>query len=402
MTVLYYNKTKHKIKVGNKHKMIGSWGDKMKRKITFLLSVLYIISCIVMPASATTLDNAKKQQQNVKSQISKIAGAKKEVTDKIKQSTEDKLYYDNLTQKEQGNLKNKSKEVTNLEAEVERLAKEIDSINENYENKNELFKKRMRVMYQNMDKSSLELFVESKNLSEFLSRLQLLSLVQKNDEKLIRDIAYSKTSTDMAKQGKLADLDKKLTQLKNLNVKVSDLKISRAKAESEIEASKSRLKELEKKEDEMISLSKQLEKTIANLMDSKAKYAGGIMKWPTPGYIRISSPFGYRIHPVYKVRKLHTGIDIDAPMGAKIVAANSGKVILAGWNGGYGNCIIIDHGGGLATLYGHQSKLLVSVGDRVDKGDTIGKVGSTGVSTGPHLHFEVRKKGTPVNPRDYV
>jgi murein DD-endopeptidase MepM/ murein hydrolase activator NlpD len=137
-------------------------------------------------------------------------------------------------------------------------------------------------------------------------------------------------------------------------------------------------------------------------MDSKAIYAGGVMKWPTPGYTRVSSPYGMRIHPIYKVKKMHTGIDIDAPSGAKIVAANSGKVILAGWNGGYGNCVIIDHGGGLATLYAHQSKILVSVGDKVQKGDTVGKVGSTGLSTGPHLHFEVRKNGSTTNPIPYV
>lgn len=374
----------------------------MNKRLSIVLVTIFIFSCVILPTSAASLESTQKQQQNVKSQITQIAGEKAAVTDQLKQSTQDKAYLDSLAQKEQKNLNQKSDEVTTVKADIDRINKEIDDIEENYQEKTELFKTRMRVMYQNMNTSPLETFVESKSFSEFFSKMELLSLVRKNDEKLIREISMGKENTELQKQTKLLELDQKVTQLKKLNVKVSDIKTSRAKAESEIEASKSRLKELEKKEDEMIALSKQLESQIAKMLDSTAKYAGGVMKWPTPGYTRVSSPYGMRIHPIYKVKKMHTGIDIDAPSGATIVAANSGKVILAGWNGGYGNCVIIDHGGGLATLYGHQSKILVSVGDKVEKGDTIGKVGSTGLSTGPHLHFEVRKNGKTENPRNYV
>ena len=127
---------------------------------------------------------------------------------------------------------------------------------------------------------------------------------------------------------------------------------------------------------------------------------GGDLYRPVPG--AITSAFGYRIHPIFHVRKMHTGVDMHAGMGTPIHAAEGGTVISAGWRGGYGKCVVISHGGNLATLYGHLSAIQVSVGERVGRGEVIGKVGSTGYSTGPHLHFEVRVGGSPVNPANYL
>ncbi len=139
-----------------------------------------------------------------------------------------------------------------------------------------------------------------------------------------------------------------------------------------------------------------------NTNNSNVKYANGKLVWPVPGYYSISSPFGYRIHPVYKTKKLHTGIDIPAPYGTIGVAAGDGTVIYAGWISGYGNSVIIDHGGGISTLYAHNSSILVSKGKSVKKGEPVVKLGSTGLVTGVNLHFEVRINGTPVDPEPYV
>ncbi len=373
----------------------------MKKRLTLLMVILYIFSCVVIPASASTLDKAKQQQKNVKGELSQIAGAKKALSNQIEQGKEDKENLDSQAQKTQSNLNKKSVEVSDVKSDIERITKEIEQIDKDYKAKTELFKTRMRIMYQNMNQSPFEVFVESKSLSEFFSRLEIISLVKENDSKLIQEIITGRESTELQKQDKLRELQEKNEQLKTLTNKVADIKSTSQKVQSEIEASKSKLKDLEKKEDEMIALSKELAKKITQLSSTTAKYAGGVLSWPTPGYTRISSPYGYRIHPIYKVRKFHTGIDIDAPSGATIIAANSGRVIMAGWNGGYGNCVIIDHGGGLATLYAHQSKILVQVGDYLKKGDTVGKVGSTGLSTGPHLHFEVRKSGNTSDPLAY-
>jgi murein DD-endopeptidase MepM/ murein hydrolase activator NlpD len=135
-------------------------------------------------------------------------------------------------------------------------------------------------------------------------------------------------------------------------------------------------------------------------LSAAAPAAGGLVS-PIPG-APITSPFGYRIHPIYGDARLHTGVDMGASEGTPIRAAGSGVVVSASWYGGYGNATIIDHGNGLATLYGHQSSMGVSGGQRVSQGQVIGRVGCTGSCTGPHLHFEVRVNGTPVNPLNYI
>ncbi len=144
---------------------------------------------------------------------------------------------------------------------------------------------------------------------------------------------------------------------------------------------------------------KKLEQEIIALQ-SKEGERPGALAWPVDGY--VSSAFGYRTHPISGRKRLHTGIDIGALGGTPIHAANRGTVIFSGWYGGYGNAIVIDHGGGLTTLYAHQSRLRVGVGDKVALGDRIGDVGSTGYSTGAHLHFETRENGVPVDPMKYL
>ncbi len=143
----------------------------------------------------------------------------------------------------------------------------------------------------------------------------------------------------------------------------------------------------------------QIEQLILQQSGQGGSRPGALWR-PVPG--AVSSPYGYRIHPIYGDRRLHTGWDMNAACGASIYAAESGSVIFSGWKGGYGNATIIDHGGGMSTLYGHQSSLGAGYGATVNAGDVIGWIGTTGVSTGCHLHFEVRINGSPVDPAPYM
>ena len=141
---------------------------------------------------------------------------------------------------------------------------------------------------------------------------------------------------------------------------------------------------------------------ILALQGIDTKYIGGELEWPVPGYTRITSKYEMRVHPITGQYKLHTGVDIAAPIGSDFIAVNDGIVIKAEMNAAYGNMVIIDHGGGISTLYAHGSEILVQVGQTVKRKDAVLKVGSTGYSTGPHAHFEVRINGITTDPLPYI
>jgi murein DD-endopeptidase MepM/ murein hydrolase activator NlpD len=151
--------------------------------------------------------------------------------------------------------------------------------------------------------------------------------------------------------------------------------------------------------DEYEAESARIQEELAKSRWKAAAPGKGGLLWPTDG--RAGSGYGYRTHPITRQRRMHTGVDVGAPMGQPIIAAAEGLVVGSGWRGGYGLTVVIDHGGGLATLYAHQSRLSVSQGQVVQAGQKIGEIGSTGQSTGPHLHYEVRVNGSPRNPMDW-
>jgi len=156
------------------------------------------------------------------------------------------------------------------------------------------------------------------------------------------------------------------------------------------------------KEKEAARIQNEIKKLLeAQNPNSKLTYSSGMI-WPCPGYKTLTSYFGRRFHPVLKIYRSHNGIDIAAPSGANIIAAASGEVITSEYSSSYGNYIVINHGSGVTTLYAHMSVRGVSVGAKVSQGQSIGKVGSTGISTGPHLHFEVSVNGTRQDPQSYV
>ncbi len=372
----------------------------MKRIILFIVIVVFTAACTVS-VSADNLSKIRSQKNSIENKIDSINKQQSEEKNKLKSAVSEKNDLLNAQKQENAELKRLKQENERLDAEIESIKSDIDSIIEKYNDQEELLKTRIRAVYKRSNEGYLSTLIQSKNVSEFFTKLKYISLISKKDKQLVEEIKAAKTDIEYKKRMKEALLLEKQKQAESKTNKVNSLQASRANVDEQIREINSKLEKLNEQEDELIKKSAELASQIRSLQ-SKAKYIGGVMRWPCPSSQQISSYYGMRLHPILKTNKMHTGIDINASYGVSIIAANKGTVIVAGWQSGYGNTVIIDHGGGITTLYAHCSKLSVSVGQKVNAGAVIAKVGSTGLSTGPHLHFEVRKNGATQNPIAYV
>ena len=264
-----------------------------------------------------------------------------------------------------------------------------------------MFENRLRQIYKQGDVNILEVLFQATSLSDFLTRFEFLKRIAENDTELLSIL-----------EGEKAALENKKKDLENQKADLLALKSSKETKNKQLQIASSRqkdlVKELEQQKEayeKMLNDFKEQSEIIAatiRRMQSSGGQRPTWVQWPTPGQYRVTSSYGSRIHPITKKQSFHTGVDIASPYGSNIVASANGKVLFAGWQGAYGNTIIIDHGGGLSTMYAHQSRFLVKAGDEVKINQPIGKIGTSGWSTGPHLHFEVRIDGDHVNPMNYL
>ncbi|NEP00965.1 MAG: peptidoglycan DD-metalloendopeptidase family protein [Symploca sp. SIO2E9] len=253
--------------------------------------------------------------------------------------------------------------------------------------------------------SAWDFLLKSQNLKEFFDRRQRLKLVYQADRQILTDL---KAKADQIKQ-QHSEVER---QKNKVALFTQQLLAQRLQLEAQLENQQQLIERLNNDRQALEAAQEQLaadSQGIGTLIRSaiaKARYphtrtfGRGQLAFPSNG--EITSNFGWRTHPLLGKSRFHNGIDFGASYGSTIRAADGGRVIFAGWYGGYGYAVVINHGGGLATLYAHSSKLYVKEGQTVQRGDAIAAVGSTGLSTGPHLHFEVRKNGEPVDPSRYL
>lgn len=350
------------------------------------------------------IDELEKQKQDLEQQTqeynSQLEFINEELTATVVEISElTQSMYEKQTEIEE--LKAKSEQ---LVAEIEETENELSKATENYEAQKELLEKRLVAMYEMGDTSYLDLLLSSKGISSFLSNYFYISEIATTDTELLQIVTEQKENVEnlmttlqesqSALNATKSDLEKATIALSNMviikNQRLQNLSEEELALQKEVEEYQSQIQEVE------------AEIRLLSLSSNNAEYVGGTFLWPVPGYTRVSSAFGMRTHPITGVYKLHTGTDISAPYGATFVAANDGLVTKADFNTAYGNMVVIDHGGGISTLYAHGSEILVQVGDTIKQGTPVLKVGSTGYSTGPHAHFEIRIDGTYVDPLDYL
>ena len=349
-------------------------------------------------------NNLQTKRDELQNQLNEANGELNDVQSNLSENLQQVEKLDEKISSSEEQLEKQESKITELKNSISEIETELNTVTEKYEKQRKLFKQRLVAIYEAGETQYLDILLKSKNLSDFLSSYYIITELSTLDNDLITELEEKKKTIDLSKQ-KLENEKTELATIIESQTRLSrTLQNAKKMRESFIEQLSDEEKNLQTKIDEINTQYEEVNKQILALAEQgiDTAYIGGELEWPVPGYTRITSKYAMRVHPITGQYKLHTGVDIGAPEGANFIAANDGIVVKAERNPAYGNMVIIDHGGGISTLYAHGSEILVQVGQTVKRGDAVLKVGSTGYSTGPHAHFEVRINGITTDPLPYI
>ena len=374
----------------------------MRKRITaFITALVMLFSMSSLFAYAdnesdaqAALDEIRGEQSALNSELQKGKAVENDLNKEIK-ALEANIATLNLKISELGASINLTQEkINNAELQLNQVEADIAE-------QQKALGDRLAAMYMNGNVGFVEVVLGSSSISDLMTNLDRVQMVYEQDKEMLEELEVQQ-KVIQAQREYLDGLRADLQAAKDTEAEKKEL----LDADKATVADKKAAVAQDNKalEEQLDALNAEANALIAEILklQGDGDFIGGDFTWPAPGISRTTSEFGNRLHPIFKTYKLHTGLDIGAPTNTTIVASNAGTVIKAGWNNSYGYMVMIDHGGGIVTLYAHNSSLLVKQGDVVYKGQAISKSGSTGNSTGPHLHFEVRVNGQYVDPRNYV
>lgn len=370
----------------------------IKKLFINLFSVSCVLCLLINTGIQPAYANITLKLKETRKEINRLK--QKEVIEK------NKLYSNQLKkEKAENDLKYSKAKYETTKNKLGEIEEELRQLTGSYNVQEFKVKNRIRQIYRKQNHGIFELILTAENINDLLDRIYYQNCVTKKDKEQlefvkgkIKRVAYLRNQVESNRRA-LSD------SIANINQQQRNLELAIKKNESQINKLQTDRKAYERAEKELAIQSKNISTMISrNTKNSSVSISSGFMRPLTT--FRVTSNYGYRIHPIFKSRTFHSGIDLGAAAGTPIYAANSGKVIYSGWYGGYGKVVIIDHGKinnqSTSTLYAHMSSIGTSLGEYVVKGQKIGNVGSTGYSTGPHLHFEVRKNGQTQNPLNYI
>lgn len=355
-------------------------------------------------SNKTLLEQSNEVRQKLEESSTRLEYVQSELSTSLQQIQE---LGDKITEYENqyNDLKN---QVAEMEANIAVIDADINKVQAEYDRKENLLKKRMVALYKAGDATYLDVLLSSSSIVDFLSKYYMLEKIIDYDTDLMKELEVEKNSIENKKQEqekKKADLKVAKAKAGQMQILMKNNKMLQENYSAKLTTEEATLNEqiLQYKQ-EQEEIERQIQAAINWSGDLAIQYKGGVMIWPVGvNGTYITSPFGNRLHPIQGVYKYHSGIDIgNAGYGAPVLAAADGVVTYAGVMSGYGNCVMINHGSGIVTLYGHGQTIYATLGQTVKQGDVIMAVGSTGNSTGPHLHFEVRKDGVATSPIPFL
>lgn len=372
-----------------------------KRFISAVLVLSFLIFSIA-PVLADELVEKQQQLDSIQQKMEEQQRRAAQARSKEKSVSEQLRVIQQELDSAQGEFDAVSDQLDQTEQQIKANTELSARLTKKLELQSKILQRRMRDIYKNGQVNYIDVLLGAKDFNDFVSRMDILKKILAYDNALIQGTKADREALAKAKaqletdRGKIVGLRQQAAEKRGL------VASRRQERQGVLNAATNERETAERAYRELMDTSKQIEQMIRRIQSGEKNIGGstGNMMWPTEG--EVTSPFGWRTHPIFGTQRLHTGIDIGADYGDSVRAADGGVVIHSDWMGGYGNAVIIDHGNGISTLYAHNSQLLAGEGQTVAKGQTVARAGSTGYSTGPHLHFEVRQGGTPVNPLSFL
>ena len=373
--------------------------------IAVIIGTILLLSTISVAATKQDLNNVNNKINEAEEKLDDVKEEKSSVMEEVEKLTTQINGY-------QSQIDELDNQIAGLNTKIEESQKKLEEAQANYNKQDEDLNARLVATYESGDTSYLDFLLSSSNIVDLISNYYLVSEIATSDTELLNEIEKQKQEIEQAKTT-LETSKQELATSKASKQSVAT-QLQSAKSEKDAQVSKLSQEEqtIQKQIDELEAQSKKIEQQIRASETQYQKQVqqvnggaapNGKFGWPVPGYYYITSYYGMRFHPILHVNRMHTGIDIgNAPYGANFCAVADGVVTSAGVNGGYGNTVIINHGGGISSLYAHASSILVSAGQTVTRGTPVSRVGSTGMSTGVHAHFEIRINGVTTDPLPYI
>ncbi len=372
-------------------------------KISLILSIL-LLSVWLAPAYAeTSIQQQRSRLQQIQQRLDAVRAKAQQLKVKERKAVSQLTVLQQKLERTQVQLEDSQYRLNRTQNRLKATKQALDQAKNKFERQQVTAGSRLRAIYKHRQTNLWEALLTAPDLVAFLTRYQFFKHVTKQDAQVLFDLDRQMAEITHQKR----KYDEQVQTIASITQTISNQKREVQEDTREQSTLISRLRsereEYEQAAEQLERDSRQIETMIRRMLANRRKAPRlGTGKFQLPVEGRLSSNYGPRKHPIHGVVKQHRGVDFGAPQGTPIRAADGGVVLYVGWYGGYGKIVMIDHGDDLVTLYAHTSRYVVDTGQKIARGQVIAYVGSTGLSTGPHLHFEVRRNGTPVNPISYL